>query len=78
MVPIMLTKSYLWKLLKNGELRDIQIQGPYYDNFKLEEGPWSTVEEAEAELERYYERHSKHYDLSYSEEFVLLTVYGVK
>lgn len=73
-----MNKKYLWKLLKNGELREIETHGPYYDDFKLEEGPWSTIEEAETELEAYYERYKRVYTFTCSEEFVLLTVYSAE
>jgi hypothetical protein len=75
-----MTKSYLWKLLKNGELREIETHGPYYDNYSLEEGPYNSIEEAEAELEAYFEKYRKDYEYSKGccryEEFVLLTVYS--
>ena len=74
-----MVKSYLWKLLKNGELRDVEIHGPYYDDYKLEEGPFASIEEAEAELEAYFKKYHKdygEYGSFNSEEFVLLTVYS--
>jgi len=75
-----MTKSYLWKLLKNGELRDIESHGPYYDDYMLDEGPYNSVEEAESKLEAYFKKFKKDYgDDGYCckcEDFVLLTVYS--
>jgi hypothetical protein len=71
-----MTKRYVWKLFKNGELREIETQGPYYDNYRVFEGPFDSIEEAEAELEAYFNRYFKDYECNSREEFVLLTVYS--
>jgi hypothetical protein len=74
----MFCKKYLWKVLdENGDLTqvDTHIYGPHYDEFKLNDGLFNSIEQAEKALEEYLTKYYEYFEHYSFEQFVLLTVY---
>jgi hypothetical protein len=73
-----MNKYYKWKELTNdGRLVEPKEYGPYYDTFRLSEGPFRTEEDAVKELEEFYKKLEKDYeDCAPITNYVLITIYS--